>query len=344
MALEYVGHGSFGCVTRPALPCRRENRKGASSSFRVGGPTVSKIFGNSADAKHESDGMCTVQRLDPDSAFTLQPLLRCEAPRAAIPARVAQRCAIDAAWSNNEFVHHIVYPDGGTSLANLPPSVTARELCRAMPTLLRGLRTLLKHGVCHQDIKPHNIVYNVATKRLALIDFGLAVNMADVYTMDNAARLDHHYPWYPPEFTLAALVASSDARTLRRYRRDPAPLVRRCLRNPLWLRERVEGHLPEGGRRLPPAARKVLNALTDSTAQASLEAYARHVLGDDTRDRKTILARFRADAVDTYGLAAACFEVLTALPGAYRVDAATWQYLGTMLHTDPRERLKKKKT
>lgn len=91
---------------------------------------------------------------------------------------------------------------GGESLRRL--EVAGRA---PLPSLLRiaiaasgALERLHERGVIHRDVTPSNIVYNLHTGELRLIDFGLAVSMADAGTRAGHT-LEGTLPYMAPEQT-----------------------------------------------------------------------------------------------------------------------------------------------
>lgn len=75
------------------------------------------------------------------------------------------------------------------------------DIAHYMLELLNGLKTLRSMGIFHRDIKPHNFLYNMQSKKGMIIDFGLA-------EVDNGffSKLKHKYEEMrktkPPKETL----------------------------------------------------------------------------------------------------------------------------------------------
>ena len=65
----------------------------------------------------------------------------------------------------------------------------------------KGIVTLKKNGVIHNDLKPQNIVYDMKKKRLNFIDFGLMMFSKDIKKMCEESKYysDNLHWSYPPE-------------------------------------------------------------------------------------------------------------------------------------------------
>ena len=113
-------------------------------------------------------------------------------------------------------VYQMVYKDCGPSLGDCwpparrrvlrssahcaPPSVL-RNLATALVPLFQGVADMHAAGMAHNDIKPANVLYDIRTNTVTLIDFGLAtVGRNSWYTSGST------YSFHAPEFQIAHLL------------------------------------------------------------------------------------------------------------------------------------------
>jgi len=68
-----------------------------------------------------------------------------------------------------------------------------------MYQLISSVNYIHKMGYAHRDIKTDNIILDLATNRLKLIDFGLACNK-------DCSRFSGTFLWFPPEMLLEASI------------------------------------------------------------------------------------------------------------------------------------------
>jgi casein kinase II subunit alpha len=69
----------------------------------------------------------------------------------------------------------LVFEDAsGTEFETFSGQVKDSELRFYMKELLRAIAFTHKQGVLHRDIKPNNVMFNTAKRRVWLIDFSLA--------------------------------------------------------------------------------------------------------------------------------------------------------------------------
>lgn len=175
--------GSYGCVIRPSIPCKKYYQN-----------TVSKIFHNEKYYEEEDIISDIVSRIDSKNKFTLKKLDKCLVRK--LPKKEMRECKYKS-W---EFPKsQIIYEYGGKDLTNLEEGkYNVKDLIPAIYNLTIGLVELEKHRICHRDIKQSNIVYKDGL--FYFIDFGMALSYDKVYDDDQDFILKYNYCFYPPEF------------------------------------------------------------------------------------------------------------------------------------------------
>jgi serine/threonine protein kinase len=175
--------GSYGCVIRPSIPCKKYYQN-----------TVSKIFHNEKYYEEEDIISDIVSHIDSKNKFTLKKLDKCLVRK--LPKKEMRECKYKS-W---EFPKsQIIYEYGGKDLTNLEEGkYNVKDLIPAIYNLTIGLVELEKHRICHRDIKQSNIVYKDGL--FYFIDFGMALSYDKVYDDDQDFILKYNYCFYPPEF------------------------------------------------------------------------------------------------------------------------------------------------
>ena len=191
---KYVNNGTYGCVMRPGVPCKRGRPNDSG--------TISKLFADKVSAAEEIIlHNKIVNKIDPEGAFTIKLVDYCQIANPSFRLHELGKCGN---FSDKELQQHqfyqIIYEYGGYDLDACTRKFKFEDLFRAMHRIFKGLITMEKHGYIHVDIKPPNIVYNPETQKMALIDFGMAMKSSELYVPENDYIFDHPYPYYPPEF------------------------------------------------------------------------------------------------------------------------------------------------
>lgn len=200
--MPVIGEGNYGCVFRPHVQCDGKKPKYNHA--------VGKVFVDQAYHDFEYQvNIDVIKKIDPDSSFTLPLYDACDIVQFQKKNAAADCTLIDK--GKVQRYHQLIYKDGGHSLKEIlraKGSVTKlRSLVSKMRPILIGLHAIQKHGYVHQDIKPHNIMYD--GKKLYIIDFGIMMKARNVYSPENMHVLKYDYPYYPPEYKLYALRQSN---------------------------------------------------------------------------------------------------------------------------------------
>jgi serine/threonine protein kinase len=192
---KYVSNGTYGCVMNPAVSC----------SGKLQDKHVSKIFKTEVGAIREYiEHKNIVEKLDPKGEFTVVAHENCSISGNHFKKQVHLCTNFKSPEMTRDMHPQIVYDNGGIDLTGAMRQVTFEELFIAMRSIFKGLVELKAKKYSHLDIKPANIVYNKDTKKMALIDFGLAQKNANVLYENNMHLFTHPYKYYPPEFDLYA--------------------------------------------------------------------------------------------------------------------------------------------
>jgi serine/threonine protein kinase len=208
---KLVGEGSYGCVFKPAIPCKKtaKNRKLKYTN------KISK-FMFTVDAHKELAEYMTVAKIDPDEKYFLgKPTLCSPNIRPQDPS--LESCKLFQEFKpvkKMEDYSILVMHDGGEDLvkfakyvselsANSNTASIIRYFWQASFKLMAGILLLEKKGLVHQDLKPQNIVYNKSKRLAKMIDFGLMRNVKDIVQLcrnDKNHMAEYAFWTYPFEF------------------------------------------------------------------------------------------------------------------------------------------------
>lgn len=177
-----IAQGSFGCVNRPPIHCVDNN-----ISYHG---KISKIMERD-NAEKELAEYKNIERVDPHRYFHMEVPTMCSPDLDSVEAQTLALC--DVYSDSHEEFKLLLMSDGGQDLTNLDwDKVNVRAFLLELNRLFMGVALFVNVGYAHTDIKPNNIVYNVATNRINFIDFGLMQTRAVLGS--NASSINNM--WY----------------------------------------------------------------------------------------------------------------------------------------------------
>jgi len=120
----------------------------------------------------------------------------------SIYTRLPKKC-INITGSDKKIA--LEYPNFGIDLDRIkvtgdidrPRESSYVEVCKNFIDVARGLQNLSNHGYIHRDIKTTNIMINLETKKLTVIDLGLAIKEEDMLNDDDGISTNIYEYWYP---------------------------------------------------------------------------------------------------------------------------------------------------
>jgi serine/threonine protein kinase len=186
MSYEKLGEGGFGCVHKPSLTCSNKNisYKNKISKFML-----------SEDAVDELKEYALIHNIDKNKDFYLGVPERCKVKKTKKALRAIKKCnhmvkRYGTKTLNKSFKKFdlLIMDDGGIDIDYLSKKMMfltptqenklkLKKILNEFIRLFNGIHTFQKHNIAHHDIKPQNIVYNMATNRINFIDFGHMRNM-----------------------------------------------------------------------------------------------------------------------------------------------------------------------
>lgn len=197
-----IGEGTFGCVLKPSLTCSNKTVDYTGK--------VSKVM-TTRDANDELKEFSKVNTIDTLENYHLGTPTICEIRDVEPNKDSIKKCGIgQEVLQNMDKYSLLVMKDGGGNLKDL--ATYFRVLNRSHVSqyelflieshrLIMAIRHFLQNNIIHNDLKPHNIVYNRVTNRANLIDFGLLSNKNDIIreSIDNTYYLSKLWWNYPIE-------------------------------------------------------------------------------------------------------------------------------------------------
>ena len=206
MSYEVVGEGTYGCVTKPNLPCKH------GKNTRKRKNRLTKIM-TKEHALDEYNEMLAITRARGIKKYIISMPDICEPKLDADFFKTVQQCDNDdfPKLRPNDFAL-LVLEDGGISLKTFSdkflPTLSTRDVeifFTKIKTLLDGLVYFQKHNIIHHDIKTQNVVYNIQTGNLRYIDFGLMKMKTEMIreSKENDNGMAQKWANFPPEYDCA---------------------------------------------------------------------------------------------------------------------------------------------
>ena len=201
-----IGEGMYGCIHKPSLTCKENKIKNYKNK-------VSKIL-EKKYADIELQEYAAIENVDKSHMYYLGKPEECSLDR--IPSNLS---SIEKCKMGKELLKHLdelsllIMDDGGIDLkvcsnimstwnASLDNVKAAEYFMLDFHNIFCGIDAFLKQNILHFDMKPQNIVYNAAKRKMNIIDFGLSVSLKEkLEDIEHDKNTMARYHWsYPFEF------------------------------------------------------------------------------------------------------------------------------------------------
>ena len=183
-----IGSGGFGCVFRPAIKCKKRNKKIESNKY------VSKVM-TPKHAKSEYNIIKKVEKVlekvpNYQEYFLVDDIHKCKPgplseedkknfDTKCKPLRKHDNLTSKNVNDNLFKIEQLVMPNGGVTLDTYYKNMDSVENLvyinsQLIELLYDGILPMNELSMYHADLKESNILYNIDTYKLAIIDWGLA--------------------------------------------------------------------------------------------------------------------------------------------------------------------------
>lgn len=194
----FIDEGSVGCTFFSPIKCA----DGTDLPGKLG-----KVFDYDKDALHEQYNNRIVESLDPDRLFTVKMYKLCNVSK----YRETDKSHLCSFIGNSATQRkQLIYEYGGYDFDTLPHTVPLARIVTGFEGIMFGLVALQVHAFAHLDISIKNVLFDNALGKAYLIDFGWLTPCKKVYKPYYRDYYGHRYPWYPPEFKIAAILVEND--------------------------------------------------------------------------------------------------------------------------------------
>ena len=192
---KVIGEGSYGCIHKPNLICSDNSKYNKPIPDKISKLLTQKY------AKIEMGEYSNIHKADPSKKYYLGNPVKCKVSTVQTNLKAIQKCEKNKTIKDNLADYALLIMDyGGLSLRQLAPVMekmkrTTSNVRKAelfwleVHRLFKGVHVFLKNGIIHNDLKPHNIVYDSKKNRLNFIDFGLMKTMS---TTKSDIEEDHY--------------------------------------------------------------------------------------------------------------------------------------------------------
>ena len=188
-----VASGSYGCVFRPALLCKGEkervpntvtklmnisNFKDEEAELKRIAPYIAKIPNNEKYFVLTQIKKCIPQSYTKEDLTDFNQV--CKPLVKGIHGKYATSANYIRMDTEKGYFVGLELPDGGLDVynylihSNPPKKELVKFLASYSELIQKGIRPMNKKSVCHNDVKAENMVYDLDTDEVKLIDWGFA--------------------------------------------------------------------------------------------------------------------------------------------------------------------------
>ena len=194
-----IGEGSYGCVHKPSIHCKTPPNPNFDYK-----KYVSKIM-KTTNAEEELAEFVTIGNIDPTNEYHLGKPILCkpdlDEPNVKDNIKKCKHIKIDDIESNPNKYSLLVLKFGGPDFKALcnehlkkylekDKDLKTDKFWLEVHHLIKGLKFFKENGIIHNDIKPHNILFNTTNGTMKYIDFGLMRTKKDVI---DSSKKDNNY-------------------------------------------------------------------------------------------------------------------------------------------------------
>ena len=186
---KIIGKGSYGCVHKPSLKCKKNNINYENK--------ISKVMEYN-DALDELEEYEEIKKIDPNHKFYLGEPQSCLPDNTTENIEAITNCKFK---KNRKFeeLALLIMNDGGMNLETFGKSVQHlenttenREKIESfwieMHNIFIGVKLFLDNNLIHHDLKAANIVYNPENNKIYFIDFGLMKNKLELKKLSRKSQ------------------------------------------------------------------------------------------------------------------------------------------------------------
>lgn len=209
---KVIGDGSYGCIHGPSLKCL--NNKDVFNKEVNYKNKISKVFYR-GDPVDELKEYKTVEKIDPNFKFHLTTPQVCNVSHDKENIKAIQDC--DDYIKINDKTQALILEYGGIDLddlcinidyLNIDKKKMINDFWISVMSVFLGIKELIKHNYMHFDMKANNILYNIETNKINIIDFGLMKNIDEIVNKSNndkSSDFSYGYWVYPLEYSFLGI-------------------------------------------------------------------------------------------------------------------------------------------
>lgn len=173
---EVIGQGIYGCIHKPSVRCEENPEPGFDYNKYVSKFMLKK------DAIKEFNEFLIIDNIDKNNDYHLGRPIMCK-PNLIFPTeknaiKKCKRFNFNDIQQNPNNYSLLLLKYGGYDLKDfctnyLNTFINVDRFWFSLNTLLEGIKLFHSYKISHNDIKPHNILFNPSTYEFRYIDFGL---------------------------------------------------------------------------------------------------------------------------------------------------------------------------
>lgn len=195
---EKISEGGYGCVYHPALNCDGTEMKTRKY--------ISKIQVDDYTGNNEIYISKLIRKIPLYKDFFIPVQSFCKLNKTEMSRGMIQKCEpLKNKEGRDVLLMKMDYVNGDTLynyLASIEsPKRLINEIIHTYNHLTQSISLLLKNGIIHYDLKSPNIMYSKPKNTPYIIDFGLSINVEDIFD-DNRKKLSDLFYIYAPDYYL----------------------------------------------------------------------------------------------------------------------------------------------